>query len=132
MKPAIRRSKREKADAVERWHSLQLAGLSGARAAKKTGLSHPTLLRWARELHIQLPESPQPRRAAARYGSLHVQMRALQRQVVPLRRHEIQYVQENIEATCKNMPRALRSLWQRELDKAEQTDGIHPDSTQAT
>jgi hypothetical protein len=132
VKPATRRSKREKVDAIERWHALQLTGLSGARAARKIGISHPTLLRWARELHFQLPESPPPRRAATRYGGLHVQMRALQRQVVPLRRHEIQYVQENIEATCKKMPRALRSLWQRALTKAERTDGIHRDSTQVT
>ena len=113
----------KKIAAVKAWQKLRISGLSGSRAASEVGISHSTLYQW--ELKIgRLPDPPRSRLASLRYGCLHVQMRQLQKRVIPLRPHEAGYVQDNIEATCKGMAPELRMVWQRALRKANATAKI--------
>jgi hypothetical protein len=110
----------EKAEAVSEWQRLRLAGLSGHYAACQMGMSQASLYRWEKRIG-RLPDPPSPRDAARRYGGLHVEMRQLQKRVVPLRVHEAGYVEKNIEATCRGMPPELRAIWERALQKASMT-----------
>lgn len=114
---------KEKAEAVKEWQQLRLTGLSGKCAALKMGLSQASLYRWEQRTG-RLPDRPRPRVAARRYGGLHVEMRQLQKRVVPLRTHESRYVQDNIEATCRGMPSELRAIWERALQKASKNNRV--------
>ena len=116
-------TREQQMQAVEDWYKLRLAGLSGKRASSKLRMSQATLSRWAQKHQLPLPKFRSARRAARRYGELHVLMRSLQRKVVPLRAEEIRYVESNIDATCRTMPSDLRILWERAIQKA---NGVKP------